>query len=144
MQGMIWSILMAFRFCLLAFSARFALAVNPDVLSSSYDFIILGSGPGGLTLANRLTEDPKTRVLVLEAGEARLGDPLIDIPGFLGSTVGNASYDWLFSTVPQVHANNNTFGMNRGKVLGGSTAINFMAWGRPAMNEIDGTERLLF
>ncbi|KAJ6522467.1 alcohol oxidase [Mycena capillaripes] len=110
---------------------------NGDVLSKSYDFIIVGAGPAGLTLANRLTEDPRTQVLVLEAGEARLGDPLIDIPGFLGSTVGNSSYDWLFSTVPQVHANNNTFTWNRGKVLGGSTAINFMAWGRPALNEID-------
>jgi choline dehydrogenase-like flavoprotein len=109
-----------------------------DALSRSYDYIIVGGGPAGLTLANRLTEDPRKQVLVLEAGEARLNDPLINIPGFLGSTVGNASYDWLFRTVPQVHANNNTFVQDRGKVLGGSTAINFMAWGRPAMNEIDG------
>lgn len=132
---------MAFRMLLLALWAQVAFASqNADVLSRSYDFIIVGAGPAGLTLANRLTEDPRTQVLVLEAGEARLGDPLIDIPGFLGSTVGNSSYDWIFSTVPQIHANNNTFTWNRGKVLGGSTAINFMAWGRPALNEIDGKE----
>ncbi|KAJ7787676.1 GMC oxidoreductase [Mycena olivaceomarginata] len=96
-----------------------------NALSRIYDFVIVGGGPAGLTLANRLTEDPQTQVLVLEAGEARLDDPLINIPGFLGSTVGNASYDWLFSTVPQAHANNNTFTWNRGKVP------------RPALNEID-------
>ncbi|KAJ7061697.1 GMC oxidoreductase [Mycena amicta] len=109
---------------------------------SDYDYIIIGAGPSGLTLANRLTEDPHTQVLVLEAGSAHLSDPLIDIPGFLGSTVGNASYDWLFRTVPQTHANGNTFVMDRGKALGGSTAINFMAWGRPAENEIDSIAEL--
>ncbi|KAJ6595081.1 GMC oxidoreductase [Mycena vulgaris] len=129
---------MTFNLYLIALWAQIVFADSTsDALSRSYDYVILGGGPAGLTLANRLTEDPRTQVLVLEAGEARLNDPLIDIPGFLGSTVGNASYDWLFSTVPQVHANNNTFTWNRGKVLGGSTAINFMAWGRPAMNEID-------
>ncbi|KAJ7090131.1 GMC oxidoreductase [Mycena epipterygia] len=130
---------MAFSLCLLALSVHsvFAGATNLDALSRSYDYIILGGGPAGLTLANRLTEKPRTQVLVLEAGEAHLNDPLIDIPGFLGSTVGNASYDWLFSTVPQIHANNNTYVWSRGKALGGSTAINFMAWGRPALNEID-------
>ncbi|KAF7375392.1 GMC oxidoreductase [Mycena sanguinolenta] len=113
---------MALYLWLLALCAQRALA-DPTALSRSYDYIIVGGGPAGLTLANRLTEDSHTQVLVLEAGESRLGDPLIDIPGFLGSTIGNASYNWLFSTVPQVHSNNNTFVWNRGKVLGGSTAI---------------------
>ncbi|KAJ7754499.1 hypothetical protein B0H16DRAFT_1690497 [Mycena metata] len=52
-------------------------------------------------------------VLVLEAGQAHLNDPLVDIPGFLGATLGNASYDWLFTTVPQAHANNNSFAWSR-------------------------------
>ncbi|KAJ7688579.1 GMC oxidoreductase [Mycena rosella] len=129
---------MAFPFCLLALYAQFTSAIPAsDALSRSYDYVILGGGLAGLTLANRLSEDPGTQVLVLEAGDVRLDDPLINIPGFLGSTVGNASYDWLFTTVPQVNANNNSFTWDRGKVLGGSTAINFMAWGRPALNEID-------
>lgn len=129
-----------FRLWPLALCTQITLArpETSNALSRIYDFVIVGGGPAGLTLANRLTENPRTQVLVLEAGEARLDDPLINIPGFLGSTVGNASYDWLFSTVPQAHANNNTFTWDRGKVLGGSTAINFMAWGRPALNEIDG------
>lgn len=128
---------------LLGFLPTLIRATNPsDVLASpsrmDYDHVIIGGGPSGLVLANRLTEDPQTQVLVLEAGSAPLGDPLIDIPGFLGSTVGTASYDWLFRTVPQTHVNGNVFVMDRGKVLGGSTAINFMAYGRPAESEIDG------
>ncbi|KAF7303488.1 putative choline dehydrogenase [Mycena indigotica] len=119
-----------------------ALSLPPSTLAviarTDFDYIIVGGGPSGLTLANRLSADPRKQVLVLEAGQSRLGDPLIDVPGFLGSTVGNASYDWLFRTVPQAHANGNRFVMDRGKVLGGSTAINFMAWGRPAKGEIDG------
>ncbi|KAJ7436903.1 GMC oxidoreductase [Mycena galericulata] len=118
---------------MLALCAQSALPVRSS-FSQTYDYVILG---GGLTIANRLTEDHHKQVLVLEAGEAHLDDPLVDIPGFLGSTVGNASYDWLFSTAPQVHANNNTFIWNRGKMLGGSTGINFMAFTRPAENEID-------
>ncbi|KAJ7443647.1 GMC oxidoreductase [Mycena galericulata] len=123
---------------LVALCAHFALAVHGSaVLSQTYDYVILGGGLAGLTIANRLSEDHHKQVLVLEAGEAHLGDPLVDIPGFLGSTVGNASYDWLFSMAPQVHANNNTFVWNRGKMLGGSTGINFIAFTRPAENEID-------
>ncbi|KAF8173186.1 GMC oxidoreductase [Mycena galopus ATCC 62051] len=98
---------MAFYLWPLALCAQISFAAPNigDTLSRSYSYIIVGGGS-------------RTEVLVLEAGEARLNDPLINIPGYLGSTVGNASYDWIF-------------------ILGGSTAINFMAWGRPALNEID-------
>ncbi|KAJ7595084.1 GMC oxidoreductase [Mycena floridula] len=108
----------------------------------TFDFIIVGGGLAGLTLAARLSEDPRQRILVLEAGDSHLGDPLIDIPGFQGSTVGNASYDWNFLTLPQERANNRSFSWNRGKAIGGSTAINFMAWGRPAAREIDAIASL--
>ncbi|KAJ7784188.1 GMC oxidoreductase [Mycena metata] len=129
---------MVIHLCILALFAQTAVAgPSSDLFPKSYDYVIVGGGLAGLTLANRLTEDPTKQVLVLEAGEPHLNDSLIDIPGFLGSTVGNASYDWLFKTVPQAHANNNTYLWNRGKALGGSTAINFMAFTRPAKNEID-------
>ncbi|KAJ7617144.1 GMC oxidoreductase, partial [Roridomyces roridus] len=112
-------------------------SATPDALSRNYDYVIVGGGLAGLVLANRLSEDASKRVIVLEAGQAHFNDPLVDIPGFLGSTVGNASYDWLFQTVPQAHANGNTYTFDRGKMLGGSTGINFMAFTRPALNEID-------
>ncbi|KAJ6529535.1 GMC oxidoreductase [Mycena vulgaris] len=131
---------MAFRHYLLrvALYAQTAFAITPaDVLSRSYDYLIVGGGLAGLTLANRLTEDSHRQVLVLEVGEAHLNDPLVDVPGFLGATLGNASYDWLFTTVPQAHANNNSFVWSRGKMLGGSTGISFLAFTRPAENEID-------
>ncbi|KAJ7088106.1 GMC oxidoreductase [Mycena epipterygia] len=129
---------MALRYYLLALYAQTAFAITPaDVLSRNYDYLIVGGGLAGLTLANRLTEDSHRQVLVLEVGEVHLNDPLVDIPGFLGATLGNASYGWLFTTVPQAHANNNSFMWSRGKMLGGSTAISFMAFTRPAENEID-------
>lgn len=138
-NGRSGQVLMASHLVILALCAQIGFAApSSDALSKSYDYVILGGGLAGLTLANRLTEDHDKQVLVLEAGEAHLNDPLIDIPGFLGSTVGNASYDWLFSTLPQAHANDNTYVWNRGKLLGGSTGINFMAFTRPAENEIDG------
>ncbi|KAJ6451743.1 GMC oxidoreductase [Mycena sanguinolenta] len=129
---------MALHFFLLALSAQPAFAITPaDVLSQSYDYLIVGGGLAGLTLANRLTEDSDKQVLVLEAGEAHLNDPLVDIPGFIGATLGNTSYDWVFTTVPQAHANNKSFVWSRGKMLGGSTGISFLAFTRPVENEID-------
>jgi len=110
--------------------------------ATSYDYVIVGGGPAGLTVANRLSASGTKNVLVLEAGLPHLNDPAILIPGYLGGTVGNPSYDWNFATVPQPLANNRAVPWNRGKTLGGSTAINFMAYGRPASGELDALAAL--
>ncbi|KAJ7587562.1 alcohol oxidase [Mycena floridula] len=104
-----------------------------------FDYVLVGGGTAGLTLAARLTEDPATTVLVLEAGESHLGDPLVDIPGTSFSQLGNPKYDWGFKTVPQKNINNREI---IGKGLGGSSKINFGTWNVPPADDIDNWEKL--
>lgn len=91
-----------------------------------YDYIIIGAGSAGCVLANRLTEDSKTSVLLLEAGgEDRRRE--ISIP--LGwASLRDSELDWGFQTEPQPHLNNRRIHWPRGKVLGGSSSINAMMY----------------
>ncbi|KAJ7122979.1 alcohol oxidase [Mycena epipterygia] len=109
---------------------------NPSS-SSSFTYVIVGGGTAGLTLAARLSEDASVSVLVLEAGEAHLGEPAILVPAEVGSVTGNPDYDWLYETVPQSHASNSVLAFTRGKILGGCSAVNAMIWDRSARPEYD-------
>lgn len=110
--------------------------------SSSYDFIIVGGGTAGLAVASRISNSlPDIKVLVIEAGPDGRQDPGIFIPGRKGSTLGG-KYDWNFTTLPQPNANNRVFTQNRGKVLGGSSALNLMTWDRTSEYELDAWEKL--
>jgi choline dehydrogenase-like flavoprotein len=97
----------------------------PPALDNWFDFLIIGSGTAGAVLAARLSENPALKVGLVEAGAApqdpRIADPRA-WPLLQGSAV-----DWGYRTVPQRHAANRIFDWPRGKVIGGSTAINAMA-----------------
>lgn len=101
----------------------------------TYDYIITGAGPAGCVLANRLSEDPDVKVLLLEAGG---GDwnPLFHMPaGFAKMTKGVASWGW--STVPQKHMKNRVLRYTQAKVIGGGSSINAQLYTRGNATDYD-------
>jgi choline dehydrogenase len=90
-----------------------------------YDYIIVGGGSAGSVLANRLTEDPGTTVLVLEAGRSDWRvDPFIHMPAALTFPIGSRFYDWRYESEPEPFMHGRRIYHARGKVLGGSSSIN--------------------
>ena len=98
---------------------------------SEYDYVIVGAGSAGCTLAARLTEDPGVRVLLLEAG-GKDRSPNIKIPAAFGKQF-HTKLDWGYSTVPQAGCANRELFSPRGRALGGSSSMNAMLYvrGRP-------------
>ncbi|WP_397401760.1 GMC family oxidoreductase [Phenylobacterium sp.] len=96
-----------------------------EPLDGDYDYIVVGAGSAGCVVANRLSADPKTRVLLLEAG-GRDNWMWFHIPvGYLFA-IGNPRSDWMYATEPQAGLNGRPISYPRGKVVGGSSAINAM------------------
>ena len=97
----------------------------------SYDYIIVGGGSAGCVLANRLSADPATRVLVLEAGRPDYKlDVFIHMPAALSFPIGSRFYDWKYESEPEPHMGGRRIYHARGKVLGGSCSINGMIFQR--------------
>ncbi|KAI5897977.1 alcohol oxidase [Schizophyllum commune H4-8] len=113
-----------------------------QVADKSFDYVIIGGGTAGLTVATRLSEDSNKSILVLEAGQDHVDDPNILQTALYASHFGQDKYDWGFKTVPQKYGGNNVTAWNRGKGLGGSSAINFSCWTKPPRQDIDDWEVL--
>ena len=113
--------------------------VNQAKLTSElrphYDFIVCGSGSSGSVVARRLAENPDVSVLLLEAGGSD------DVPSVIEAdqwhTNLGSGRDWAFQAQPNRHLNGRSIPMNMGKVLGGGSSINVMAWSRGHKNDWD-------
>ncbi|KAK4561051.1 hypothetical protein LTR86_005006 [Recurvomyces mirabilis] len=108
-----------------------------DFVKHEYDYIIVGAGTAGLTVAARLSENPDVSVGVLEAGENKLGDMLVDTPAAFLQMFGKPEYDWKFMSEPQKHNNDKVHHIVRGKMLGGSSGLNYMMYVRGSDADFD-------
>lgn len=100
-------------------------------MTKKFDYIIVGGGSAGSVLGNRLSEDPKNEVLVLEAGRMdSIWDVYIHMPAALTFPIGSRFYDWKYETDPEPFMNNRRVYHGRGKILGGSGSINGMIFQR--------------
>ncbi|KAE9395911.1 aryl-alcohol oxidase-like protein [Gymnopus androsaceus JB14] len=105
-------------------------------INQTYDFVVVGGGTAGLVIANRLTEEDFT-VLVLEAGGDHSEDMNITIPFFVTNAAPFTEYDWNYTTVPQNNLENRQLAYPRGFLLGGSSSINSMAYTRASKEDWD-------
>lgn len=102
----------------------------------TYDYIIVGAGSAGCVLANRLSANPATRVLLLEAGGSDW-HPFIHMPAGLAKLVGKKGVNWDYSTEPEPNLAGRRLWWPRGKVLGGSSSINAMCYIRGDARDYD-------
>jgi choline dehydrogenase len=96
-------------------------------IESSYDYIVVGAGSAGCTIAARLSANPASRVLLIEAGGADISRPALQSPVLWPSNFGT-DVDWAYRTTPQSRAAGRVIDWPRGKVIGGSSSINAMIW----------------
>jgi choline dehydrogenase len=105
-------------------------------MSEDFDYIVVGAGSAGCVLAARLSEDPATRVLLLEAGPADRS-LWIHLPIGYGKTMWSDKYNWRFSTDPDPNMNGRRIYWPRGKTLGGSSSINGLIYIRGQREDYD-------
>ena len=101
----------------------------------NYDFIVVGAGSAGAPVAYRLSADPRHKVLLLEAGHA--SHPWSRIPVGSARLITNPEANWLYSAEPEANTGGRRIPVPRGKLLGGSSAINGMAFVRGQAQDFD-------
>jgi choline dehydrogenase len=101
-----------------------------------FDFIVVGAGSAGAVVANRLSADPRNKVLLLEAGPA--SHPWSFIPVGSARLITNPAANWLYSAEPEANTDGRRIPVPRGRLLGGSSAINGMAFVRGQAQDFDG------
>lgn len=111
-----------------------------DGLLDGYDYVIVGAGAAGCVLAYRLTEDPGTKVLLLEAGPDDRSW-LIRLPMAVARVWNNPRFNWSYRTDPEPHLDGRRIEQPRGKVLGGSSSINMMSYVRGHADDFDRWQR---
>ncbi|TFK37176.1 hypothetical protein BDQ12DRAFT_724342 [Crucibulum laeve] len=110
------------------------------VANQLFDYVVVGGGTAGLTIANRLTENPQITVLVIEAGLNAQNDSRVTDPGSF-SIADYSDLQWGYTTVNQT-ISGRSLGLTVGKVLGGSSSINGMQWTRGTVSQYDAMEKL--
>ncbi|HEY4172925.1 MAG TPA: GMC family oxidoreductase N-terminal domain-containing protein, partial [Rhodopila sp.] len=105
------------------------------------DFVIIGAGSAGCVIAARLSEDPNTKVVLLEAGGADTNH-WIHIPLGFGKTFADATVNWCYETEPDPSIGGRKIFWPRGKVLGGSSSINGMVYIRGQKEDFDHWRQL--
>ncbi|KAF7345195.1 Alcohol oxidase [Mycena sanguinolenta] len=116
--------------------------VQAVVSPPTYNYVVVGGGTAGLTVASRLTEDKDVTVAVLEAGFNAEGLPEVFVPGLIGTGISFTTLDWSYATVPPTNLNGRTLTVNAGKALGGSTIINSMIFPRAEAEQYDAWGQL--
>lgn len=117
------------------------LSTAEEFVSTPFDFLVVGGGTAGLVVATRLSENPNVTVGVIEAGPPSLSDQRVANPAQMGSTI-NSELDWGFRTTPQAGFEGRSLPWPRGRMLGGTSGMNFMVWNRAAREDFDGWEKL--